>query len=448
MTIHFSGIAGAGMNPLARLLAAWGERVQGSDRSFDAGQNREIRAALEAAGIRLWPQDGRAITAELRQVVYSSAVEAETAELRAARALGIPCQPRPELLAALLNRAQPGVAVSGTSGKSSVVGMLAWILRCLGVPASVLGGAALAGEGTAGLLVVGPRAGPLIAEACESDGSLVGYHPAIGVVHNISRDHGELDDLQRQFAQFAAQCRTLLVNADCPLAGAACAGRPQLTYGAAAGANLLLEPISAGPQRARGVLSIDGRDLTLDLPVPGEHTLSNAAAALAVVHALALDVAAAAAALASWPGVARRFEIVALSEGGVRVIDDYAHNPAKIAAAVRAAQLASDRVLCLFQPHGYGPAKLLRPDLARLLPELLRPQDAWLYLPIYYAGGTVTRDISSADLARDSGVDAVADRREALGWVCARVQPGDTVLIMGARDPTLPEFARALAAAL
>lgn len=448
MAIHFSGIAGQGMNPLARLLAAWGARVQGSDRSFDAGANAELAARLEAEGIRIVPHDGNGIVAGLERIVHSTAVEAGTPELVRARALGIPCQPRPALLAELLADARPGVAVSGTSGKSSVVGMLAWILRRAGIPATVLGGAALAGEGTAGLFAAGPRGGLLVAEACESDGTLVGYRPAIGLVHNISRDHGEVEEVARQFATFARQCACLLVNAGCPRALAACAGLPQRRYGDGPGSDLALEAISEGPQRARGVLAAGGRELDLDLPFPGRHTLENAAAALAVARELGLDLAAAAADLAAWPGVARRFETVAVTEGLVRVIDDYAHNGAKIAAAVRAAQAGSERVLCLFQPHGFGPARLLRPELAALLPALLRPQDAWLYLPIYYAGGTVARDISSRDLARDAGVEAVDDRRAALAWVAERVAPGDTVLIMGARDPTLPEFARALAAAL
>jgi UDP-N-acetylmuramate--alanine ligase len=448
MQMHFSGVAGQGMNPLAQLMAAWGHDVQGSDRSLDRGENSEIRDRLMAAGVQLLPQDGSAVHAGLGRFVYSAAVEPDTPESRAARDLGIPCTPRPALLAEVVDAGSPGVAIAGTSGKSTVVGMLAWILRRLSVPATVLGGAALAGEGTAGCFAAGSRDAAVIAEACESDGTLVGYHPAIGVIHNITRDHGEVHEVRGQFATFAGQSRILLVNAACAEAMAISAGMTRICYGAGGGAHLALEVITAGPDRARGVVHHDGHEFDLDLPQPGAHNLENACAALAVIHAMGLDVGRAAAALGTFPGVSRRFEVVARTDEGLRVIDDYAHNGAKIAAALAAAQAGADRVLCLFQPHGFGPARQLRPELKALLPHILRPQDRWLYLPIYYAGGSVTQDVSAADLARDAGVDAVEDRRDSLAWVAERAVAGDTVLVMGARDPGLGAYARALAAAL
>lgn len=448
MLMHFSGIAGQGMNPLAQLMRAWGHEVQGSDRSFDQGHNPDIRRRLEAAGIRILAQDGQALSASVGRFIYSAAVEPDTPEARAARALGVACTARPGLLAEVVDAGGPGVAVSGTSGKSTVVGMLAWILRRLEVPATVLGGAALAGEGTAGCFAAGPQGGAVVAEACESDGTLVGYHPSVGVVHNISRDHGEVHEVRGQFATFARQSRTLLVNAGCAEALAATAGVARTLYGCGGAADLPLEVIAAGPHRARGILVADGREIDLDLPQPGAHTLENACAAVAAARACGLDPAAAAAALADFPGVSRRFEIVARTDEGLRVVDDYAHNGAKIAAAVAAAQAGAERVLCLFQPHGFGPARQLRPELRELLPTLLRRQDRWLYLPIYYAGGSVTKDISAGDLARDAGVDAVDERTQALAWVAERAVPGDTVLVMGARDPGLGGFARALAEAL
>lgn len=448
MRYHFSGVAGQGMNPLARLMAAWGHAVQGSDRSFDRGENPGIRAQLAEAGVRLLPQDGTALHAGLDRFVYSAAVEPDTPEAHAARRLGIASLPRPALLAEVVDAAGPGIAISGTSGKSTVVGMIAWILRRLQVPASVLGGAALAGEGTAGLFACAAHGAPLVAEACESDGTLVGYHPGIGVVHNITRDHGEVHEVRGQFQTFARQSRRLLVNAGCAEAVAATAGMPRRLYGGGGAADLALEVISAGPRRARGVVAMDGKEIALELAQPGAHTLENACAALAVADALGLDAGAAAAALASFPGVSRRFEVVADEPGGLRVVDDYAHNGAKVAAAVAAAQSGCDRLLCLFQPHGFGPARQLRPELKDLLPRMLRRHDRWLYLPIYYAGGTVAKDISAGELAADAGVDAVADRREALAWIGERAGPGTTVLVMGARDPTLGTFARQLAAAL
>ena len=161
MRYHFSGIAGVGMNPLARLMRARGHAVQGSDRSFDQGKNAEVAAGLAALGIVVRPQDGSAVTADLDRFVYSTAVEAETPEVRAARALGLERVPRPALLAEVVDAGRPGVAIAGTSGKSTITGMVGWLTREAGVAATVLGGAALAGDGTQRLLPAGPggRAG-------------------------------------------------------------------------------------------------------------------------------------------------------------------------------------------------------------------------------------------------------------------------------------------------
>src|SRR5213083_2519434 len=326
MRYHFSGVAGAGMNPLASLVRARGHDVQGSDRSFDQGKNREIAARLQGLGIQLAPHDGAAVTRAIDRFVYSTAVEADTPEMRAARALGLDCVSRPQLLAEVVNAGGPGVAVAGTSGKSTIIGMVAWLLRETGVPATVLGGAALVGEGTGGCFVAGPAEGPVVAEACESDGTLAGYRPAIGLVHNVSRDHGELDAIRPQFEAFAENCGRLLVNAACPEAAALGRRFKALTYGGSPHADRRLRVTSAGPRRATGVLRLEDRVMVLDVPQPGLHNLENAAAAALVALELGVEAAAVEVLLARFPGVARRFEVVGTTASGIRVVDDYAHN--------------------------------------------------------------------------------------------------------------------------
>ena len=446
---HFSGIAGAGMNPLAQLMRAWGHEVQGSDRSIDQGKNPELAGRLRAQGITLLPQDGAAVVPGITRFVYSAAVEQDTPEMRAARALKLEILPRPALLAEVVDRAVPGVAVAGTSGKSTVTGMIAWMLRQAGVQATILGGASLSGEGGAGGFTAAAAGAAVVAEACESDGTLVGYHPSIGVIHNISRDHAEVGDLHRQFDRFAHQSRTVLVNAGCPEALSACAGHPHaIRYGMGGAAELPLEVVSVGQHRARGVMSLPEGELTIDLPQPGAHNLENAAAAVACGRALGITAEAMGAALRSFPGVARRFEVVGTTESGIRVVDDYAHNGEKIRAAISAAQAGCERLIAIFQPHGYGPARFLRSELCELLPAILRPGDRFCYHEIYYSGGTVAKDISSADLAQDLpaslGCGYAANHQELLAWVADAAMPGDTVLLMGARDPELPRLARAL----
>ena len=452
MRYHFSGVAGAGMSPLAQLMRARGHAVQGSDRALDAGKSADVGARLRELGVDLVRQDGAAITAAIDRFVHSSAVEPDTPEMRAARALGLECVPRPALLAEVVNAGRPGVAVAGTSGKSTIVGMVAWLLRERGAPATVLGGAALADAGSGGCFAAGPADGPVVAEACESDGTLVGYRPALGLVHNVSRDHAELDSLRAQFGAFAGNCRRLLVNARCPEAAALGRRVRAVTYGAVADADVALTVTSVGPARASGILSHEGEALTLDVPQPGLHNLENAAAAATIALELGLEPRAITEALARFPGVARRFEVIGTTAAGIRVVDDYAHNGEKLRAAITTAQAGAPRVLAVFQPHGFGPARFLRPELRELLPAILRARDRFCYAEVFYAGGTVAKDVSSRMLADDLPASLAcgyaADHEAARRWVLAEARPGDTVIVMGARDPDLPRLARAIYAAL
>ncbi len=439
------------MNPLARLMAARGHTVQGSDRSFDQGERQHERAMLTAAGVTIVPHDGSGIDAGIDRFVHSTAVEADTPEMRRALELELERLTRPALLQEIVAAGAPGVAVAGTSGKSTVVGMVAWILRCAEIEATVLGGAALAEDGAShmGCFAAGAPGTPVIAEACESDGTLVGYRPGLGLIHNITRDHDELDGLQAQFAGFATAATALLLNAarvPVPTLGA---DHPQvISYGIDTG-DAPLEVIRPGPHRAQGELILPaGDDLFIDLPQPGVHNLENAAAAALIAHRLGAAPTAIAGALARFPGVARRYQSLGTTASGITVIDDYAHNADKLRAAITTAQEGCGRLVAVFQPHGFGPARFLRQELAELLPRILRRQDRFCYAGIYYAGGSARQDISSADLAADLPpalrCGHAPDHTAVLGWVSDTAIPGDTVLLMGARDPALPRLARAL----
>jgi UDP-N-acetylmuramate--alanine ligase len=440
------------MSPLAALMRWRGHDVQGSDRSLDQGKNAEVAAWLRSLGVELRPHDGTAVTRAIDRFVHSTAVEASTPEMRAAEALGLTRQTRPALLAEIVAAGRPGVAIAGTSGKSTMTGMLAWLLREARVPATVIGGAALAGEGRGGCLVAGPAEAPVVAEACESDGTLVGYRPTLGLVHNISRDHAELPALRAQFRMFAASCQTLFVNAGSPEAFALGGFSKPLTYGLGPEADAPLVIDRLGAERAQGTLRVEGRALRLDVPQPGLHNLENAAAAALVALRLGLGIPTIERLIARFPGVSRRFEVVGVTPSGIRVVDDYAHNADKIRAALTTAQLGAERVVAVFQPHGFGPARFLRPELRELLPRVLRAEDRFCYAEIFYAGGTVARDISSALLAEDlrrARECAFAPTHDAVrDWVVSEARPGDTVLVMGARDPDLPALARSILAAL
>jgi UDP-N-acetylmuramate--alanine ligase len=252
--------------------------------------------------------------------------------------------------------------------------------------------------------------------------------------------------VREQFATFAAGCRHLLVNVGCTEAAALPRGANVVTYGIAGGADIRLEVMSAGPDRAFGLLALPDGPLALDVPQPGVHNLENAAAAALVALELGIAPRTIEAQLVLFPGVARRFEVVGTTASGIRVIDDYAHNGEKLRAALTTAQAGAERVLAVFQPHGFGPARFLRPELRELLPRLLRCQDRFCYAEIFYAGGTTQKDISSrmlaAELPAQMRCGYAADHAAVVEWVQAEARPGDTVLILGARDPQLPRLAR------
>jgi UDP-N-acetylmuramate--alanine ligase len=182
------------------------------------------------------------------------------------------------------------------------------------------------------------------------------------------------------------------------------------------------------------------------LPVPGRHNVENALAAIAVAHVLGVSLEDAVAPLAAFAGVGRRFQSLGVARG-IEVVDDFAHNPAKIAAALATAKRRGKRVLAVYQPHGYGPTRFLRPDFVETFAQGLRDSDRAWWLEVFYAGGTATRDFSSADIAAEIRArGSAAEFAPSRDWLVQRIaevaERGDLVLVMGARDPSLTDFAR------
>jgi UDP-N-acetylmuramate--alanine ligase len=446
----FCGIGGSGMSALARLLLARGEPVRGSDRSRDRGDTPAKFAALESAGARLFPQDGSGVDGTVQTVVVSTAVEPEVPDVRAALARGLPVRKRAELLADEFHRYPLRVAVGGTSGKSTVTAMTAHILAAAGLRPTAVNGAEVPGWGGGGAAAANVLAGGAdvcVIEADESDGSIALYRPSIAVVTNVSLDHRPLPELRTLFADFAARAEDgAVLNADCPESGALGAGAANtVRFGIAApDADVRAEEIETRGWGTR--FRVAG--FPVELQVPGRHNVANALAAIAAAGLAGVDTAAAAAALRSFAGLRRRLEVVG-ARGGVTVVDDFAHNPDKISASLAALRGAGGRLLVVFQPHGYGPTRLLWAGLVSAFAEGLDPRDLLILTDIYYAGGTAARDLSAADLARDvvsagRRAEHIPSRADIAARVAREARPGDRVVVMGARDDTLPEFARRL----
>jgi UDP-N-acetylmuramate--alanine ligase len=453
----FCGIGGSGMLPLAMIIQAQGAAIEGSDRALDQGRTPEKFDWLRAHGVALHPQDGSGVRSD-QTVVATGAVEDTVPDIGAARRVGAPIVTRPELLSRIFNAAPTSIGVAGTSGKSTITGMIAWILHQSGRAPTVMNGAVMknfadADHPFASALLGGPDL--FVAEVDESDGSIARYDPTVAVVSNISLDHKSMEELRDLFGGFTGRARTAVLNLD-NLETAALAqsmvdeGKAEAVLTFALGnaeADLAahdLAPLPAGMtfqlhERASGAA------LSATLNVPGAHNVANALAALGAVRALGVPLDQAVAALETFTGIRRRMEVVGTTKG-VTVLDDFAHNPDKIAATLKTLHAFDGRLLVMFQPHGFGPLKLMQREFIETFAGLLKSDDVLLMPePVYY-GGTTDRSVGSEDIA--AGVRAEGRKAEALGDRAAcgdrlieLARPGDRIVVMGARDDTLSIFA-------
>ncbi|MGZ9096787.1 MAG: UDP-N-acetylmuramate--L-alanine ligase [Micavibrio sp.] len=452
----FVGIGGSGMSALADLIRRAGNVVSGSDRGRDRGDVPEKFKTLTDNGMTLHPQNGTGVVAGIDYVVVSSAVEESIPDIQNARKLGIPVLKRADLLSSLFNTAR-GIGIAGTSGKTTVTGMTGWMLHAMGLGPSIANGGIMPNftKHPASLMgnAVGGQSDLFVAEMDESDGTIALFNPAVAVLNNITLDHKPFDVIEPMFRDYLLRAReAAVINLDDPRAAKMAHAHPQT--------------ITVGIERQEAALSAtnlqhlsngisfdvyDRRDRSshsCTLMVPGRHNVSNALCALAVAVALGQPLSKAIAALEQFKGIKRRLEILGTASG-VTVIDDFGHNPDKIAASLATLTAYPGRVLVMFQPHGFGPMKMMRKELVESFVKGMRPQDMLVMPEIFYAGGTVTRDISSKDLINDirtGGGDAhFRDTRDQTGdFLLQHARPGDRIVIMGARDDTLTEFASGL----
>ena len=440
----FMGIAGSGMSALAQYLNGIGKQVSGSDRFFAEGQGTEIRLKLEEEGIHCFVQDGSGIEEGTDLIVASTAVEETVPEMQKARQLGIPVMRRSELLS-LIASSKKTIAIGGTSGKSTTTGMLFDILEQAGMDPSIISGAGLISlikKGRIGNAKVG-QGDWLVIEADESDGSIVQYHPEIGVLLNVDKDHQELEELMSLFRTFRENSRRFIVNRSHPLAASL---SKDITCDFSVDENSEAGYVAADFHQQGLSIGFSIRNVPFRMQVLGKHNMENALAAATVAGQLGVPLETSAKALENYEGIYRRHQVFGQKKG-VWLIDDYAHNPVKCAAAIRACQPVADKVIAWFQPHGYKPTKFLRQEFVDEIGAALRPQDEIWMSEIFYAGGTATKDISAGDLIADlkaKGKNAffIADRGEFIKTARAHFTPNTVVLLMAARDPSLEEFAR------
>lgn len=423
---HFVGVAGVGMSAVAQAALGAGCRVSGSDRHVDRGDDLPVLRQLAAAGVRLCAQDGSGVGPDTTGVVVSTAIEKDNPDLAAAQRLKVPVLHRSEMLAALV-KGRRCVAVSGTSGKSTVTGMIGWMLEQVGADPFVVNGAAVLGWRSAarvGNTRCSMTDGPWVIEADESDRSLLNYEPDWAVITNVSKDHFSVEEAKELFRRFAARARAGCVSA---------LDSPSLLDG-------------VRPESDAGGSRFAYRGTAFRVPAAGRHNVENALLAVAACEAMGYPLPALAGALATFPGIERRLERVGAA-GGVTVVDDCAHNPAKMRAAFEALAPHHRRVIGIWRPHGYGPLRNMLGELADCLGGCYRMPHRLLVLPVYDVGGTADRSTRSEQLVallRERGSEAALalSPEEAEACAAGEAGAGDVVLVMGARDPWLPALAR------
>ncbi len=440
-TIHFVGIGGVGMGGIAEVLINLGYRVQGSDLKPNA-----VTARLQRLGAYVFMGHQGVQLGAADVVVVSSAVAVDNPEVEAARQRRIPVVQRAEMLAELM-RFRYGIAVAGTHGKTTTTSLVASVLAEGGLDPTFVIGGRLASADTNARLGSGDY---LVAEADESDASFLHLQPMLAVVTNIDADHlgsygGDFDRLRQGFVEFVHNLPfygLAVICSDDPMLRelAPRFGRPIVTYGIENGADVrAIEIKHAGLQNSFRVVTADHQELEVTLNLPGIHNVRNALAAVAVGFELGIAGENIAAALASFQGIDRRFEVlgtVTTPAGPVTFVDDYGHHPTEIAATIEAARNAwpNRRLVVVFQPHRYSRTRELMDDFANVLAGV----DSLVLTEVYAAGeaplsGADGRSMARAVRTRGSVdpifVDNVDDLAAALAGV---LQANDVVLTLGA----------------
>jgi UDP-N-acetylmuramate--alanine ligase len=389
-------------------------------------------------------------------------VEDTVPEMVRAKELGCPRMSRAELLAALFNATPEDLAIGGTSGKSTVTGMAGWIMTQALRDPTIMNGAVMKNFVSPDAPFASARVGKgdvFVSEVDESDGSIALYRPKVAVLLNVSLDHKSLEELRELFGDFLARADVAAINLDDDeTAALAHRAKALVTFGIdSADAAIGVAPGSVDEKATSLAATIvdrrDGTSHRLALKVPGRHNLANALAAIAGCNATGVPVADAVAALASFAGLARRFDIVGTSPSGITVIDDFGHNPEKCAATLATLKAHPGRVIALFQPHGYGPLRQMGAELAETFARMLGENDVTILCDPVYFGGTVDRSQGSERIVRlieaAGGTAEHVPSREYCGKRIAQLaRPGDRIVVMGARDDTLSQFAKELLARL
>ncbi len=444
--ISFCGISGSGMSSLAQILKLSGNQIQGSDRNFDLNRDSENKKALEDLGIKMYPQNGSGITSDLDFVCASTAVEDTIPDIKAAKEKNVPIKTRPQLLSEVFHSYKYGVAVGGTSGKTTTAAMVGYILDKAGKkPCLINGGLLRDYEDRAGIPNIIYNNGDIcVVEADESNGSIDLYNPYVSVINNISHDHKSIEELVTLFQNLSSRTKQAIVINDDYETCRQLAHKNKITFSIKnPRADFYAGEISPLPHGTE--YSLDGRKFSLKLI--GQFNVANALAAIAACSVFGVDKFAAAEILQNFSGTKRRLEVIG-QKNNITVIDDFAHNPDKITASVSALRQYKGRLLIMFQPHGFGPMRSMGKEIIESFVNNMHQDDILIMPEIFFVGGTVTKDISSADLIDyahklgKTNAYFIENKANAAVFLVKEAKSGDRIVIMGARDNSLTNLCK------
>lgn len=437
--IHCIGIGGIGLSAIAEILLSRGYEVTGSDM-----RESEMTERLTRDGARIFIGHSAENAEGADLVVYSAAVGADNPELARAGELGIPTASRAEILGLLMSEYESSIAISGTHGKTTTTSMISLILNGARKDPTILVGGNLPEIG--GNVKVGDS-GYFVTEACEYMDSFLSLQPKIEIILNIDSDHldyfKDIDHIASSFGKFAElvpQDGTIIAYDANPFVKSVVQGRSNVvTFGFSEGCDYQVSDISFNNDGMPHFCIRYGKEqMEIQLSVPGEHNILNAAAAFACCHILGVDGEQIAQTLEQFRGTERRFDVLGTTADGVKIIDDYAHHPTEIKATLSAVKNMKHKELwCLFQPHTYTRTMALFDEFA----ESFELADKVVLAEIYAAREKNIHKISSKELVSkikevSPGKDAYyfEDFEEIASFVYNNAEPGDLVLTMGAGD--------------
>lgn len=432
--LHFIGIGGAGMSGLARIALSHGITVSGSDT-----KDSSVVVALSALGATVATSHSASHVDGADLVIYSTAISANNPERARATELKIPVLTRAAALAVLMSQSK-SVAVAGTHGKTTTSSMLAVALQaCAADPSFAIGGTITASgsnahRGTGEIFV---------AEADESDGSFIEYHPFAAIVTNVEHDHVDFfptpESVAKAFRDFAATIKPegfLTYCAD-DTGAVALAGTTKnvqlISYGVTEGADLHIDQIELKTMGSSARAVWNGKTVGhIELQVPGHHNLLNAAGVLATGLKLGFGAAELLTGLGTFYGTGRRFEVIGTVHG-VRVIDDYGHHPTEIKVTLEAARryAADGRLIVIFQPHRYSRTQAFAAEFA----SVLDAADRAIVLAVYAASEKPIDGVTSQLITSQMKIgEYIPNFVEVTDSVIEMAQPGDVIMTLGAGD--------------